>query len=55
MQSLIVYMTIFHFILQQADPSEPERFPFVLLGNKVDTNGGASRAVSIVIRLILSD
>ncbi|XP_076933485.1 ras-related protein Rab7-like [Bidens hawaiensis] len=32
--------------LKQADPSEPERFPFVLLGNKVDTNGGTSRAVS---------
>ncbi|KAI7749600.1 hypothetical protein M8C21_001479, partial [Ambrosia artemisiifolia] len=32
--------------LNQADPSEPERFPFVLLGNKVDTDGGANRAVS---------
>ncbi|GKB25008.1 ribonuclease H-like domain, reverse transcriptase, RNA-dependent DNA polymerase, partial [Tanacetum coccineum] len=32
--------------LKQADPSEPESFPFVLLGNKVDTDGGSSRAVS---------
>ncbi|KAI3725704.1 hypothetical protein L1987_65496 [Smallanthus sonchifolius] len=32
--------------LKQADPSEPENFPFVLLGNKVDTNGGCDRAVS---------
>ncbi|XP_024964111.1 ras-related protein Rab7-like isoform X1 [Cynara cardunculus var. scolymus] len=33
--------------LKQADPSEPESFPFVLLGNKVDTHGGSSRAVSV--------
>ncbi|XP_071732279.1 ras-related protein Rab7-like [Rutidosis leptorrhynchoides] len=32
--------------LKQANPSEPERFPFVLLGNKVDTDGGSSRVVS---------
>lgn len=32
--------------LKQADPTEPDTFPFVLLGNKVDVNGGNSRVVS---------
>ncbi|XP_059644132.1 ras-related protein Rab7-like isoform X2 [Cornus florida] len=32
--------------LKQADPSDPEAFPFVLLGNKVDIDGGNSRVVS---------
>ncbi|KAL1831347.1 hypothetical protein DCAR_0101311 [Daucus carota subsp. sativus] len=32
--------------LRQADPINPELFPFVLLGNKVDVDGGNSRAVS---------
>lgn len=29
----------------QADPTDPEAFPFVLLGNKIDVDGGSSRAV----------
>ncbi|ONI01967.1 hypothetical protein PRUPE_6G169600 [Prunus persica] len=29
-----------------ADPTDPEAFPFVLLGNKIDVDGGNSRAVS---------
>lgn len=31
----------------QASPSDPENFPFVLLGNKIDVDGGNSRTVSI--------
>lgn len=32
--------------LKQADPGEHETLPFVLLGNKIDTDGGSSRVVS---------
>lgn len=32
--------------LIQASPSDPENFPFVVLGNKVDVDGGSSRQVS---------
>ncbi|XP_024017419.1 ras-related protein Rab7 isoform X2 [Morus notabilis] len=32
--------------LKQADPADPEIFPFVLVGNKVDIDGGHSRMVS---------
>jgi len=32
--------------LIQASPSDPDNFPFVLLGNKVDVDGGNSRVVS---------
>jgi Ras-related protein Rab-7A len=32
--------------LIQASPAEPETFPFVALGNKVDVEGGKARAVS---------
>ncbi|KAJ4828088.1 hypothetical protein Tsubulata_018958 [Turnera subulata] len=31
--------------LKQADPVDPNLFPFVLLGNKMDVDGGSSRAV----------
>uniref|UniRef100_A0A453FID2 Ras-related protein Rab7 n=1 Tax=Aegilops tauschii subsp. strangulata TaxID=200361 RepID=A0A453FID2_AEGTS len=31
--------------LIQASPSDPDNFPFVLLGNKVDIDGGNSRVV----------
>jgi hypothetical protein len=31
----------------QASPSDPDNFPFVLLGNKVDIDGGNSRVVII--------
>ncbi|CAN0866834.1 Ras-related protein Rab7 [Linum grandiflorum] len=30
----------------QASPSDPENFPFVVLGNKIDVDGGNSRVVS---------
>ncbi|KAL0395571.1 UNVERIFIED_CONTAM: Ras-related protein Rab7 [Sesamum calycinum] len=30
----------------QVDPANPETFPFVLIGNKVDIDGGNSRVVS---------
>ena len=33
--------------LMQASPSDPENFPFVVIGNKVDVDGGNSRVVSI--------
>ena len=33
----------------QASPSDPENFPFVVLGNKVDVDGGNSRVVSIFL------
>ncbi|KAK4749375.1 hypothetical protein SAY87_026824 [Trapa incisa] len=32
--------------LKQADPANPHTFPFILLGNKVDVDGGHSRAVT---------
>ncbi|KAK7255385.1 hypothetical protein RIF29_28794 [Crotalaria pallida] len=32
--------------LIQASPSDPENFPFVVLGNKVDVDGGNSRVIS---------
>lgn len=31
----------------QASPSDPSSFPFVILGNKVDVDGGNSRVVRI--------
>ena len=31
---------------QQASPPDPENFPFVVLGNKVDVEGGKLRQVS---------
>ncbi|PPD75046.1 hypothetical protein GOBAR_DD28011 [Gossypium barbadense] len=33
--------------LIQASPSDPENFPFVVLGNKIDVDGGNSRVVSL--------
>lgn len=32
-----------HF--HQANPSDPENFPFVVIGNKIDIDGGNSRVV----------
>ncbi|KAJ4876131.1 P-loop containing nucleoside triphosphate hydrolase protein [Raphanus sativus] len=32
--------------LKQASPSDPNKFPFIVLGNKVDIDGGRSRVVS---------
>ena len=32
--------------LAQASPSDPENFPFIVLGNKTDQDGGQSRVVS---------
>ncbi|KAG6511174.1 hypothetical protein ZIOFF_025274 [Zingiber officinale] len=32
--------------LNQASPSDPSTFPFILLGNKIDLDGGNSRVVS---------
>uniref|UniRef100_A0A0E0FS72 Ras-related protein Rab7 n=1 Tax=Oryza nivara TaxID=4536 RepID=A0A0E0FS72_ORYNI len=32
--------------LNQASPSDPKTFPFILLGNKIDVDGGKSRVVS---------
>lgn len=32
--------------LLQASPHDPENFPFVVLGNKIDVDGGNSRVVS---------
>jgi hypothetical protein len=33
-------------VLFQASPSDPENFPFVVLGNKTDVDSGNSRVVS---------
>lgn len=33
--------------LMQASPSDPENFPFVVIGNKIDVDGGNSRVVGI--------
>ncbi|KAG6775477.1 hypothetical protein POTOM_018933 [Populus tomentosa] len=32
--------------VKQADPVDPEAFPFILFGNKIDVDGGSSRVVS---------
>ena len=49
---------MFFVIDVQASPSDPENFPFVVLGNKIDVDGGNSRVVSFfpppVILLFLS-
>jgi len=37
----------------QASPSDPENFPFVVIGNKIDVDGGNSRVVGIY--LIIGD
>ena len=34
------------FLNVQASPSDPENFPFVVLGNKIDVDGGNSRVVN---------
>ena len=33
--------------LIQAAPRDPDNFPFMLLGNKIDVDGGAARVVSL--------
>lgn len=40
--------------LLQASPSDPENFPFVVLGNKIDVDGGNSRVVCISLELFPS-
>ncbi|KAG4391443.1 hypothetical protein GLYMA_05G184600v4 [Glycine max] len=40
--------------LKQGDMNDPEAFPFVLLGNKVDVDGGNSRRVFEVITIGLA-
>jgi hypothetical protein len=34
-------------LLSQANPPDPRTFPFILLGNKIDVDGGNSRVVRI--------
>lgn len=34
-------------LLPQANPANPRKFPFILLGNKIDVDGGNSRVVRI--------
>lgn len=34
-------------IMSQANPADPRTFPFILLGNKIDIDGGNSRVVSL--------
>ena len=34
----------------QASPSDPDNFPFVVLGNKIDMEGGRSRMVRPALR-----
>lgn len=33
------------FLISQANPEDPGNFPFILLGNKIDIDGGNSRVV----------
>jgi len=35
----------------QASPSDPENFPFVVIGNKIDVDGGNNRVVGIYLNL----
>lgn len=39
------WVRFFFSIDVQASPSDPENFPFVVLGNKIDVDGGNSRVV----------
>ncbi|KAG8364326.1 hypothetical protein BUALT_Bualt19G0117100 [Buddleja alternifolia] len=39
--------------LIQASPSDPENFPFVVIGNKIDVDGGNSRVVTLSFSLSL--
>ena len=41
-------VTMLFTISFQASPSDPKTFPFILLGNKIDVDGGKSRVVSSV-------
>lgn len=46
LRSLGLVLILWHFIFYfQADPTDADTFPFVLLGNKVDIDGGHSRMV----------
>jgi Ras-related protein Rab-7A len=38
-------LSFFSLFFGQASPSDPENFPFVVLGNKVDVDSGNSRVV----------
>lgn len=37
----------------QASPSDPENFPFVVIGNKIDVDGGNSRVVRTCLNFVL--
>lgn len=37
------------FVIVQASPSDPENFPFIVLGNKTDIDGGNSRVVKYIL------
>ncbi|KAG5547918.1 hypothetical protein RHGRI_013562 [Rhododendron griersonianum] len=41
--------------LIQASPSDPENFPFVVIGNKIDVDGGNSRVVGFCEYLQVSE
>lgn len=36
----------------QANPANPRTFPFILLGNKIDVDGGNSRVVRIEVAMV---
>lgn len=42
-----VYLIVTSVNLVQAGPSDPENFPFVVIGNKIDVDGGNSRVVHV--------
>lgn len=44
-RQLYQWPSTFLFGFIQAGPSDPENFPFVVLGNKIDIDGGNSRVV----------
>lgn len=39
----------------QASPSDPENFPFVVIGNKIDVDGGNSRVVCTFLSSLVFD
>jgi Ras-related protein Rab-7A len=41
--------------LNQASPSDPKNFPFILLGNKIDIDGGNSRSVRLPMNGFFTD
>lgn len=49
MVAFMQYAHIHFCIMWQADLVDPDAFPFIVIGNKIDIDGGNSRAVEMQI------